>query len=138
MKRPSRPRQAVTLIELVIAMVLISVVIITAFSIYAYTVTFSIKVDNYAAATEFLCQTLETLYNYSYNDPNLSAGDHTADLPACNLRDKYGGTRQYTVGAETPWDSPNWPDPYKYITATINWNDGANRALSLSMRRNKS
>ena len=146
MKIPFRSKRALSMVELVVTMVLLVIVVISAFSLYAYISTFSVKADNYAAATEFLCQTLETLSNCSYNDDALSAlpavnphpnalPDNIA-LPVCNLRDKYGGTRSYTV-SEALWDA-TYPDSlYKTITVTINWNDGANRTLTLSMRKTK-
>jgi len=140
MKLHFRPKKAVTMIELLVTMVLLSVVTVSAFSVYAYISTYSMRADNYASATEFLCQTLETLSNYSYNNPALSElpadNPHADVLPACNLGDRHHGTRQYTVSQAT-WD-PNYGDSrYKIITATVSWNDGTGRTLTLSVRKTK-
>ena len=140
MKLHLRPKKAATLVELVVTMVLLCVVVVSAFSAYAYISAYSMRADNYAFATEFLCQTLETLSSYGYNHPALSElladNPHADVLPVCNLRDKYNGTRRYTVSQAT-WD-PNFVDSfYKLITVTVTWNDGAGRTLTLSMRKTR-
>lgn len=125
-------------------MVLVSVVVITAFSYYPYIGNFSIKADNYTAATHFLVETVEILLSCDYNDPSLSltAGQpppydfHYDPLPECNLKNKYVAVRQYTVD-ELQWDSTFADSLYKTITVSISWNDGASRILSLTARKTK-
>ncbi|MCX5668310.1 MAG: hypothetical protein NTY34_08435 [Candidatus Omnitrophica bacterium] len=138
MKLHFRPKKAATLAELVVTMVLICVVTVSAFSAYAYISACSMRAFNYACATEFLCDTLERLSASSYAS---LATNSTNLLPVdSNLRSRYGGTMSYTVSAETRWDT-DWADTttngYKNITATITWNDGASRTLTLSMRKTK-
>ena len=136
-----RRKKAATLVELVVTMVLLCIVAVSAFSAYAYVSAFSVKADNYAATTEFLCDTLERLSSSSYAS---LASDPTNLLPVdSNLRSRYGGIMSYTVSAETRWDTGWTSSPadqynyYKNITATITWNDGASRTLTLSMRKTK-
>lgn len=146
MRLTFQPKSAMTLIELVITIALIGIVAISTFSAYAYISTYSVRANNYACATEFLCQTLEKLSSYKYSDTALSITDgnppHNDDLPDCDLKNKYQGARTYTVGSnpEPRWDS-GWTDTtyngYKIITATMSWNDGVSRTLILTMRKTK-
>ena len=148
MKAAFLSKKAVTLTEIVVTMVLLAIIVISCFNYYTNILGFSIKAENYNAATNFLTETLEKLSSYAYDDLALSVTDgeslpsdhHDDPLPVSNLRDKYGATRQYTVSRETPWDS-SWLDTtfnlYKDITATIKWNDGAAKTLTLSVRKTK-
>ena len=138
MKAPFLSKKGVSMVELVITMLLLAIVATSTFGFYAYVNNFSIKSENYAAATEFLTQTLEMLLSKPYADPGLSV---TTDLPphydplsASNLRDQYNGVREYSVD-ESTWDSNFLDSVYKAITVTIRWNDGVGRALTLSVRK---
>ncbi|MDO8536265.1 MAG: prepilin-type N-terminal cleavage/methylation domain-containing protein [Candidatus Omnitrophota bacterium] len=146
MKTLFRSKKGVSMIELVITMLLIAIIATSTFDFYAYINRFSIKAENYSAATEYCAEVLEWLLSLDYNDPALNVGAHTPTViipsepelvdgmpPQCILR-KYGGRRDYSV-SENIWDS-SWADSfYKTLTVAVTWNDGVARILTLSVRK---
>jgi len=142
MKHTFLSKRALSLVEILITIVLLAIVVISCFNFYVNVVVFSIKAENYKSATDFLAETLEKLSLYNYGDPLLSVttgqpppNDHHDDpLPACDLRDRYSGVRQYHVD-ESKWDNSFSDSVYKSITTSITWNDGSVRTLTLSVRK---
>jgi hypothetical protein len=120
------------MIEIIVSIVLMSVVAIIVPSYIIHVKNFSVKAENYSQATEFLVQQLETLAFYDYTDAalNTATNPHDAPLPASALRDKYGGTRSYVV-TTGEWSPGNSSTEYKQIVATVAWNDGSGKSLSL-------
>jgi hypothetical protein len=132
-------KRAVSLAEVVITIVLLAIVVLSCFNYYANVVSFSIKAENYNAATEFLAETLEKILSYSYDDSLLSVTEGQAP-PGDRHNDPLPGsifTRWYTVSSERRWDPAQADSLYKEVVATISWDDGTPRQLVLSLRKTK-
>lgn len=139
MRMPFASKRAASLVEIVVTLILLAIVILSCFNYYANVVNFSVKAENYNTATEFLAETLDKLLSYGYDDPLLSVTEgqmspndrHDDPLPGTIF------TRSYTVSSERKWDTTYLDSLYKEIIATITWNDGAARTLTLSVRKTK-
>ncbi|MDP3788796.1 MAG: hypothetical protein Q8R48_00155 [Candidatus Omnitrophota bacterium] len=119
------------MIELVITMLLLAVIATLTFDFYAYITRFSIKAENYVAATEFCAETLERLLSIPYGD--VATGSDL--LPTPNPLSKYPDTTRTWSVAETKWDDGQADSLCKTITVTVSWNDGAARNVDLSVQR---
>lgn len=126
-------KKGLSYVEIIISMAIMSIVAVAALSYIVYAKSMIVKAENYSSATEFLVQELEALASCDYGDPSLDpAGNpHEALLPEdSNLRYKYGGTRSYEVTTGR-WASNDSNSEYKKIIATVQWDDGTQRSLSL-------
>ncbi len=124
-----------SLIEAVIAVVLIAIAAVTALSFIVYCNCFALQADARITAANFARETMEGLYKRDYGDINLTAPVYpitgTDPLPAGTA---FGSgflarhttatrtpTRTYTVAENTDYKATPVVN-YKLITVTVKWN----------------
>jgi len=113
-------KKGFSLLEAMIAMVLIAVVVLANFEFFRY----SYRMINYAklrlTAVNLARESMEELYwqadppdTTDEEDPILLSGEINPGDLYCELRDSHGGTRKYSV------DGSN--GRYKITTVTVEW-----------------
>ncbi|MDO8536036.1 MAG: type II secretion system protein [Candidatus Omnitrophota bacterium] len=118
-------RKGFTLLELIVAMVIIAIMAVGALEFYVYSLNrFIMKARLDLQATDFARETMEKMYCLtpeqlvSYSDtpdlPDFSASSDPTWKNAFSdeFKDRYGASRAYTVTSK-----PN----YKIITTTVTW-----------------
>lgn len=112
-------RRGFTLVELIVAMMLISIIIVVGLQFLVYCQRFIIKSGTKLVAANFARETMEELYQDDYYSASLDVGAESKPLPtgvefASNLADQYGGSRECTVTEDAD---------YKVITVTVEWDE---------------
>ena len=106
-----RKDRGMTLIETLIAIVLIAIVAISGSAYFAFCKRSIINSQSRLMEVNFARDTMERLYM----QPSLAPGNNCPDsLNAGDFKDSYGGTRSYNVSAPS--------GGYQVITVTVNSN----------------
>lgn len=105
-------KKGVTLIETMIAIVIIAIAAVASLEFYALCQrNFITNAASKSIAANFARETMEDLYLRDDNDPDLNVGTTLVNLPASPLSSR-GGTRNYTVTQKTG---------YKLIETYVDW-----------------
>lgn len=115
-----RKKSGVTLIEVIIAMVVIAIIAVGAFSFFEHCQRFIVDSQLRLIAVNFVRETMEERY-WELNPAETP--DWAADTPLPTgtgfgslLRDNYGGTRHYRVSADTGTGTS-----YRVIETRVTW-----------------
>ncbi len=111
-----------SLTEIILAMVLIAVIVITSLQFLIYCDNFAMKADTKITAEHFAREAMEEFYQKQYTDPALTSNSNVS-FPGA-IFDKFyslrGGRISRTVGPEETDNVTN--TKYKVITVTVTWN----------------
>ena len=104
-------KMGMTLVEVLIAMVIIAIVAVCGSTYFAFCKRSIISSQSRLMEVNFARDTMERLYTSTTLVPGSNYNDA---LPAGDLRDRDGGTRTYTVAAQS--------GNYEVLTVTVNSN----------------
>ena len=118
-------KKGFTLTEVLVGLIILSVGVLTITTLHIASTKSGYFSNNIAQATILAQDKLEYLKNLSYNDSDLSSGQHNEGILSGAIF-----SRQYTV-AEDAGNS------LKTITVIIEWADQGNHSISFSTIRAK-
>lgn len=110
-------KKGVTLIETMVAILVIAVAAVASLQFYAFCQrSFITNAALNSMAANFTRETMEDYYFSDYNDPALNVGNYSVSLPASPLG-SHGGTRNYKVTNRTVTANIG----YKLIETYVDW-----------------
>src|SRR3989338_4627746 len=91
-------KKGVTLIETMVAILVIAIAAVASLQFYAFCQrSFITNAVSNSMAANFARETMEDYYFSDYNDSALAVGTYTVPLIGSPLANQHGGTRSYTV-----------------------------------------
>ncbi len=116
-------KKGFTLAEVLIGLIILSVGILAIATVHITSTKSSYFSNNIAQATILAQDKLEYLKNLSYNDSDLSSGQHSEGILSGTIF-----SRQYTIVEDAG-------NSLKTITVIIDWTDQGNHSISFSTIR---
>ncbi|MFA5142818.1 MAG: prepilin-type N-terminal cleavage/methylation domain-containing protein [Candidatus Omnitrophota bacterium] len=109
-------RAGMSLVEIIVAMVIIAIATIASFQFLVHCDKFVIMADNKVAAANFAREIMEDYYQEDYDD--LAVGSHSVSIAALASR-LHNGTGSYEIGSEKTESATS--TKYKVITVKVGW-----------------
>jgi len=118
-------KKGFTLTEVLIGLIILSIGVLAITTVHITSIRSGYSSNNTAQATILAQDKLEYLKNLSYNDPDLSSGQHNEGILSGTIF-----SRQYTIVEDAG-------NSLKTITVIIDWADHGNHSISFSTIRAK-